>query len=108
MMSIIPTYNPEVIVVDQKVNHGILIGISNTQATVISYLHNDMGNLKQILESVSKSTLGRSKRKFLITEGIFEETGKIADLPSLISLKKKYGYHLIIDERCKDVTIEHF
>lgn len=37
-------------------------------------------------------------RQFLITEGIFVNTGQLCDLPALVQLKKKYKYRLIVDE----------
>jgi len=37
-------------------------------------------------------------RRFIVTEGIFERDGSMADLPKLIELKLKYKYRLILDE----------
>ncbi|CAG8763289.1 10725_t:CDS:2, partial [Ambispora leptoticha] len=40
----------------------------------------------------------RLTRRFIVTEGIFENSGKIAQLPKLLELKKKFKYRLILDE----------
>lgn len=52
-------------------------------------------------------------RKFIISEGLFANSGTIVNLPELVQIKKKYKYRLILDEslsfgtlgsRCSGVT----
>lgn len=37
-------------------------------------------------------------RRFIVTEGLFENTGDMVDLPKIIELKLKYKFRLILDE----------
>lgn len=37
-------------------------------------------------------------RKFILVEGIYEKTGQICDLASIVSLREKYELRLILDE----------
>ncbi|CAG8547620.1 4457_t:CDS:10 [Diversispora eburnea] len=47
---------------------------------------------------VMKDTGRRLTRRFIVTEGIFENYGDISPLPKLVELKKKFKYRLILDE----------
>lgn len=37
-------------------------------------------------------------RRFIVSEGLFQNTGQITNLPELIEIKNKYKYRLILDE----------
>lgn len=50
------------------------------------------------LEEKMKKYYVRKKRNFIITEGLFKNTGEITDMPRLIYLKNKYKARLIMDE----------
>ena len=45
------------------------------------------------------------QRRFIITEGIFRNTGEIAPLQEIIQLKEKYCYRIIVDESMSFGTI---
>lgn len=60
-----------------------------------------MEDLERILKSVQeedKKTRRLVPRRFIITEGIFYNTGDLCPLPQLVALKNEYKYRLIIDE----------
>lgn len=101
--SVIPAFckRGDVIVADRGVNFAIQKGIQISRSTVRWFDHNDLKSLEEVLEGVEKERRKRRgplTRRFIVTEGIFEKDGKMADLPKLIELKLKYKYRLILDE----------
>ncbi|KIK09534.1 hypothetical protein K443DRAFT_671435 [Laccaria amethystina LaAM-08-1] len=101
--SVIPAFckRGDIIVADRGVNFAIQKGIQISRSTVRWFDHNDLNSLEDALISVEKERKKRRgplTRRFIITEGIFERDGAMADLPKLIELKYKYKYRLILDE----------
>jgi len=101
--SVIPAFckRGDIIVADRNVNFVIQRGLQISRSTIRWFDHNDMKSLEDVLEGVDKERKKRRApltRRFIITEGIFERDGSMADLPKLIELKEKYKYRLILDE----------
>ena len=101
--SIIPAFCKmgDVIVADAGVNFGIRKGLQNSRSTVRFYRHNDMQALEELLLQLERERRKKKlplTRRFIVTEGLFENDGVIADLPKLIELKKKFKYRLYLDE----------
>ncbi|KAG8710392.1 serine palmitoyltransferase component [Ceratobasidium sp. 395] len=101
--SVIPAFckRGDIIVADRGVNFAIQKGLQISRSTIRWYDHNDLKSLQDVLESVdreSKKKGAKLTRRFIVTEGIFENTGQMVDLPKLIELKKKYKYRLVLDE----------
>jgi 8-amino-7-oxononanoate synthase len=95
---IIPTlvHRNEYVISDRD-NHasivaGNLIAKSGT-AFIQRYRHNDMKDLKRILEKI-----GTESNKLIISDGVFSTYGDIVDLPSLNQLAKKYNAKILIDD----------
>jgi len=70
---------------------------------VQTFKHNDMADLRQILQSIAEDDLrlrrdATQQRRFIVTEGLFRATGAICALPEILELKEKYFYRLILDE----------
>lgn len=84
----------DVIFVDQLCHNSIMIGAIDSGAKRIVYPHNDMAALRNLL----KTNRLNYKRALIVSEGVFSMDGNIADLPSLISLKKEFGCFLMLDE----------
>lgn len=100
--SVIPAFSKrgDIIVADKGVNFAIQKGISISRSTVRYYDHNDLDALEATLKSVV-SQYRRKKpltRRFIITEGVFENDGQMSNLRRLIELKRKYKFRLILDE----------
>ncbi|PSR75714.1 hypothetical protein PHLCEN_2v9005 [Hermanssonia centrifuga] len=101
--SVIPAFckRGDIIVADRGVNFAIQKGLQISRSTIRWYDHNDMKSLEQVLESTEKERRkkkGPLTRRFIVTEGIFDHDGAMADLPKLVELKLKYKYRLILDE----------
>lgn len=86
--SVIPAFSKrgDVIVADKAVNYSIRKGIQISRSTVRWYEHNDMEDLQRVLENVIKEQ-GKKEltRRFIITEGMFENVGDVVDLPQVVS-----------------------
>lgn len=102
--SVIPAFTKrgDLLVADEKVSLAVQNALQLSRSTVYYYEHNNMESLEAILselvESEKKENLPAISRKFIVTEGIFQNTGDIPPLPQLVELKNKYKFRLFVDE----------
>ncbi|KAI9878449.1 MAG: serine palmitoyltransferase component [Pleopsidium flavum] len=103
--SVIPAFSKrgDIIVADKAVNYAIRKGIQISRSTVRWYEHNDMEDLQKVLGKVTKEQAKKPlTRRFIVTEGIFENVGDVVNLPRIvggwIELKLRYKFRLILDE----------
>ena len=83
----------DVVLCDRLVHASILDGIVLSRAGMKRYPHNDMVELKNVLESVK-----RARRRLIVTESVFSMDGDTAPLEELAALAKKYDAWLMVDE----------
>ena len=100
--SVIPAFlkRGDLCVVDSGVNIALQKALIVSRADIEWYDHNDVDHLEQILSQL-KPVLDRQKpirRRFIITEGLFANSGDIANLPRIVELKNKYKHRLFLDE----------
>ncbi|KAL5251397.1 hypothetical protein ACHWQZ_G016937 [Mnemiopsis leidyi] len=103
--SAIPAYSKrgDIIFCDKEVCYAIQKGILASRSTVFYYNHNDLDHLvelleKQAVEDRKNPKKARVTNRFLVTEGLFVNTGQITNLPRLIELKQKYKFRIFLDE----------
>lgn len=101
--SVIPAFakRGDIIVADRGVNFAIHKGLQLSRSTIRWYAHNDMDDLERVLSSVDREIRrkgGKLTKRFIVTEGVFENDGMMVDLPRIMELKQKYKYRLILDE----------
>ncbi|KAK4612062.1 Serine palmitoyltransferase 1 [Fulvia fulva] len=99
--SVIPAFSKrgDIIVADKAVNFPIRKGLQISRSTVRWYEHNDMEDLERVLAKVVKEGSGKAlTRRFIVTEGLFENVGDMVNLPKIIELKDKYKFRVILDE----------
>jgi 7-keto-8-aminopelargonate synthetase-like enzyme len=85
--SVIPAFSKrgDIIVADESVNYAIRKGLQISRSTVFWYRHNDMAHLEEVLKKVVKDQARKPlTRRFIVSEGLFENVGDISDLPSLV------------------------
>jgi hypothetical protein len=78
----------DIIVADRGVNFIIQKGLQISRSTVRWYDHNDLNSLESVLQAVDKEMKKKRTpltRRFIVTEGIFENDGAMIDLPKLVS-----------------------
>ena len=93
----------DLLIVDEGVSESLLVGVTLSRANVRYFRHNDVKDLKRVLEKVRlqdvqykrKST---DQRRFLIVEGLYRNWGTIAPLKEIVKLKEEYHYRLIVDD----------
>ncbi|KAK3706822.1 serine palmitoyltransferase component [Vermiconidia calcicola] len=99
--SVIPAFckRGDIIVADKAVNFPIRKGLQISRSTVRWYEHNDMEDLERVLQRVVKEGQGKPlTRRFIVTEGLFENVGDMVDMPRLVDLKLKYKFRVLLDE----------
>jgi serine palmitoyltransferase len=100
--SVIPAFikRGDLCVVDSGVNIAIQKALIVSRCDIEWYDHNDMEHLEQILTEVKPVVEKQKplKRRMIVTEAIFANTGELADLPKIVELKNKFKYRLFLDE----------
>ncbi|KAL7965214.1 Gaa1-like protein [Trichoderma sp. SZMC 28014] len=100
--SVIPTFckRRDVIIADAAVNYSIRKGLEISRSNVKWFKHGDLDDLERVLKAVAneQAKSGKLTRRFVVTEGFFETTGDVTDLPRLVELKEKYKIRIILDE----------
>jgi len=102
LTSVIPAFigRDDFILCDQQVKLAIQIGNYASRATVKYYRPNDLNHLEQLMCKVKQNeNVKRAKsRVYVITEGIFQNTGNICPLKEIVSLCKLHGCRIILDD----------
>lgn len=90
--SVIPAFSKrgDIIVADKGCNYALRKGMQLSRSTIRWYEHNDMEDLEQVLAKVCKEQRNKPlSRRFIITEGLFEERGDMATLSTIVSNIKR-------------------
>jgi serine palmitoyltransferase len=93
--SVIPAFSKrgDIIVADKAVNYSIKKGMQISRSTVRWFEHNDMEDLQKVLARVTKEQAKKPlTRRFIITEGLFENVGDMVDLPKIVSQEFQRTY----------------
>lgn len=96
--SVIPAFSKrgDIIVADKGVSFAIRKGIQISRSIVRWYEHNDMEDLERVLAKVTKEQARKPlTRRFIITEGLFESYGDMADLPKIVCDPVKLNYEFV-------------
>lgn len=101
--SVLPAFanKRDLIVCDEAVGFHIQNGAILSRARVLYFKHNDMADLEAVLVKVAAEHARSSKplnRRYLVVEGIYANTGDLAPLAQIATLKHKYKYRLLVDE----------
>ena len=99
--SVIPAFSKrgDIVVADARCNYSIRKGVQISRSTVRWYKHNDLEDLERVLAGVVREQAGKPlTRRFIVTEGLFEDVGDAPDLPRIVALKLRYKFRLILDE----------
>lgn len=75
-------------------NHAcIVVGTLVSNAKTIRYQHNDMDQLRKMLEKADPDA-----GKIIITDGVFSMSGTLAKIPELVALAKEFDARLYLDD----------
>jgi len=82
----------ELILID-KMNHAsIYDGCRLSFGQIRKFRHNDMDDLERILQA------NEGRAALVVVDGVFSMEGDIADLPGIVSICRKYGAGLMVDD----------
>ncbi len=81
-------------IISDELNHGSIIdGIRLTKSKRMVYPHLDMAGLEKVL----KETKG-SRRRLIVTDGVFSMDGDIAPLDRIVELAEEYDAMVMVDD----------
>jgi len=81
-------------VITDRMDHASIIDACRLSfANVYKFKHNDMADLERIL-----SGLGEDSGKIIVVDGVFSMEGDLADLQSIVTLARKYGARVMVDD----------
>jgi len=84
-------------VVSDRDNHACIVAgqimARGATAELVRYKHNDMNDLERVLQKIPIEA-----GKLIVSDGVFSTGGEIVDLPTLVSLAKKYNARVLIDD----------
>ncbi|MFN4219561.1 MAG: glycine C-acetyltransferase [bacterium] len=95
-LAVIPTFldSPEDAVISDELNHASIIdAIRLSKAKRFVYKHCDINDLEDKLKQAAGS-----RRKMVVTDGVFSMDGDIAPLPEIAELCQKYEAILMVDD----------
>jgi len=84
----------DLILHDELIHDSCLQGIKLSGAARRGFRHEDTAHLEQQL----KELRAHYEKVLILVEGVYSMDGDIADLPTYLRLKKKYGCMLMVDE----------
>ncbi len=83
----------DVVFCDQE-NHASLVdGCRLCAGETRIFRHNDTAHLEELLGQYEPAT-----GKLIVVDGVFSQTGKLAPLPQLVELARRYGARLMLDD----------
>lgn len=91
------------LIISDELNHAsIRFGARISGAMIEMFSHNDMHDLERVLREVISQGQPRTHRPWkkilVVVEGLYSMEGTMCNLPGLLALKKKYKFHLFVDE----------
>lgn len=88
----------DVVIYDSESHACILDGLRLHIGKRFVFPHNDMANLDKELERATKLTETTGGGILVITEGVFGMAGDLGNLKSIVDLKKKYNFRILVDD----------
>ena len=84
----------DLLVIDELSHNSIVAGASGSRATTITFRHNDLDHLAEIL-ATRRAAHGQC---LVVVEGLYSMDGDIPDLSRLLALKREHDCWLMVDE----------
>jgi 7-keto-8-aminopelargonate synthetase-like enzyme len=81
------------VVCDRENHASIYDGCKLSYGKMLRYKHSDMAELEEILKHIPENA-----GCLIVTDGVFSMGGDIAKLPEIVSLAKKYGARVMVDD----------
>lgn len=93
----------DLLIVDEACFEPVMTGVNLSRSTVRYFRHNDMEDLRNVLEAIRREDIKlrrdtTQQRRFIVIEGIYRNTGNIAPLDEIMKLREEFFYRVICDE----------
>ncbi len=82
----------DIVIIDKMDHASIIDGCRLSFGEVKKFKHNDMNDLERVLKEYE------TKDKLIVVDGVFSMEGDIAPLPEIVTLARKYGARLMVDD----------
>lgn len=82
----------DVVIIDKMDHASIIDGCRLSFGEIRKFKHNDVADLERVLKEYE------DRDKLIVVDGVFSMEGDIAHLPEVVSLAKKYGARLMVDD----------
>jgi 8-amino-7-oxononanoate synthase len=82
----------DLVIIDKMDHASIIDGCRLSFGDIRKYKHNDMSDLERVLRE------NEDRDKLVVVDGVFSMEGDIAPMPDIVSLSKKYGARLMVDD----------
>lgn len=82
----------DVVIIDKMDHASIIDGCRLSFGEIRKFKHNDVADLERVLKEYE------DRDKLIVVDGVFSMEGDIAHLPEIVSLAKKYGARLMVDD----------
>ncbi|HKV41855.1 MAG TPA: aminotransferase class I/II-fold pyridoxal phosphate-dependent enzyme [Blastocatellia bacterium] len=83
----------DVLVADRNIHASILDGCLASFARTVRFRHNDMADLKKVLEA-----LPADEGRIIVVDGVFSMEGDTSNLLEIVELAGRYGARVYVDE----------
>lgn len=87
------TGKEDLIFADKLVHASMIEGLRCTEAAFRRFRHNDVNHLEQLLRAASPQ-----RDVWVLVESLYSMDGDLAPLRDIVELKRRYGFHLCVDE----------
>ncbi len=83
----------DLVLADRMVHASLVEGMHAAYGETKRFRHNNMEDLDRLLAAADPES-----GKLVVVDGVYSMEGDLADLPSIVQLKKKHGARLMVDE----------
>ena len=93
----------DLLLVDEACSEPIYTGLTLSRATIQFFSHNNVGELRKILESIRADDAkykrdSTQQRRWIVVEGVYRNTGNVCPLEKILELKEEFKYRVFLDE----------
>lgn len=103
-MQVIPAFlkRGDIVIRDEAVSYAIQSGLDLSRAFVKEFRHNDVADLRRILEIVAQNDAEKPpkvlNRRFIVVEGLYQNTGMVCPLKEVVALADQYKFRVLLEE----------
>lgn len=88
----------DIILYDELIHASIRDGLKMSDANAYKFKHNNLEDLKELLDRHTQKVTASEHEIYVVTESIFSMDGDAPDLLKMVELTQKMKAHLVVDE----------